>query len=450
MTNLPGRALSMNGQMLESAKQVPPSPSGDRLRRAEDHVPSLLVASGDLPPEPTRAGGSIEVRGVRILGEAGFVSMSEAAAATDPCSLLIDMMGDEAVLVLGSHIRWLPRGDGGDELLQRAARGAESWKREQVRRFRRESLAEHLITFAERLANASTPGDVYLGLAESCCAVVGGYTAMVFLRDAGTDTLRLESSKLLSGLTIEVPRSSCRPALFTREDTCAEIGAPFASLEPIFDATGAAKLAVHPLDDEGLLVLVERRLERPFEPEDWELFRALTRQATGALERIRLLKEVVDLSLTDPLTGLANRRHLHITLGQSIALAQRGEPLTLVMIDVDGLKAINDSRGHLAGDRALCLLADALRREARAADLVSRFGGDEFLVLLPGGDDAGAEALLRRVRTRLGKRVEFTAGVASYHTAIRTADQLIDEADQKLYDRRNDLRWHRKSRSRDS
>ncbi|HEX2187568.1 MAG TPA: GGDEF domain-containing protein, partial [Longimicrobiaceae bacterium] len=197
--------------------------------------------------------------------------------------------------------------------------------------------------------------------------------------------------------------------------------------------TGAAVLAHVPVEKVGVLFLVERRGERLFEPEDWSLLDVLISQATIAIERVELFERVRELSLTDPLTGLGNRRHMQVMLKHSLAAAQRGDPLSLVMVDLDGFKAINDEYGHLEGDRILRLVAECLREEIRGADLAVRFGGAEFLIILPGTDLAGAHSLIRRVQDRLGGRARISAGAAEYDPSMKAADDLIEQADRELY-----------------
>ena len=103
-------------------------------------------------------------------------------------------------------------------------------------------------------------------------------------------------------------------------------------------------------------------------------------------------------SLTDPLTGLGNRRHLESRLREELARTERyGSPLSVLLIDVDGLKQINDSRGHAAGDDALRAVAATLEKNRRTTDLAARFGGDEFVVLAPSTGHEEALEFARRI-----------------------------------------------------
>jgi diguanylate cyclase (GGDEF)-like protein len=224
-----------------------------------------------------------------------------------------------------------------------------------------------------------------------------------------------------------------RPGLIHASEAQADTGSPLSALAPLFQRTSAAVLAHVPVDQGGVLFLVERRGERTFEPEDWSLLGVLVAQAEIAIERVRLFERVRDLSLTDPLTGLANRRHMQVVLKHSLSAAQRGDALSVVMVDLDGFKGINDEYGHLEGDRVLRRVADCLREEIRGADLAVRFGGDEFLIILPGTDLTGARSLIRRVAERLDGRARVSAGAAEYHPGMKSADDLIETADRELY-----------------
>ena len=148
------------------------------------------------------------------------------------------------------------------------------------------------------------------------------------------------------------------------------------------------------------------------------------------------------LARTDSLTGLLNRRALGEEAAALIAQAQRhGDPLTLLLIDLDHFKQINDQRGHDSGDRALALVARLLGEALRRGDLAARWGGEEFCVLLArGGADAG-QAFDRRLRaalaehglTTLGFRLGFSAGMATMLESDKSLQQLVQRADKALY-----------------
>ena len=164
-----------------------------------------------------------------------------------------------------------------------------------------------------------------------------------------------------------------------------------------------------------------------------------------------MVKESADarnetLALTDELTGLHNRRHIQHTLHQQLAQAQRsGQPLGLLLLDVDWFKRINDEHGHLSGDRVLRELAAHLRAQLRTQDIIGRWGGEEFMALLPGTSQTQAQQLAERLRQSI-ERVRFHAhdgqslqvsvsmGVhSSQHGAHASAEQLVREADGALY-----------------
>ena len=116
----------------------------------------------------------------------------------------------------------------------------------------------------------------------------------------------------------------------------------------------------------------------------------------------RINRDIARLATLDPLTGVYNRRTMNDLAARAVADARRhGRPLALLALDVDHFKRINDEFGHDAGDRALCALVALLRRELRAADVIARIGGEEFVVILPDTGEADAGVLAERVRARI-------------------------------------------------
>src|SRR5438445_3543913 len=173
--------------------------------------------------------------------------------------------------------------------------------------------------------------------------------------------------------------------------------------------------------------------------------RVLLEPASVALDNAILLKRAEALSVTDDLTHLYNSRYLNQVLRRETKRASRsGRPLSLLFIDLDGFKSINDSHGHLFGSRALVEAAAVIRGSARETDVVSRFGGDEFAVVLPDTGGEGAHAVGERVRERIaahkflagdGLDIHLTAslGVATLPDAAASAEELVQAADRAMY-----------------
>jgi diguanylate cyclase (GGDEF)-like protein len=152
-------------------------------------------------------------------------------------------------------------------------------------------------------------------------------------------------------------------------------------------------------------------------------------------------RELQRMATTDGLTGVLNRRCWMAQSTSHFELARRhGRQLVVLMLDIDFFKRINDTRGHQAGDRALVIFASALQELVRLPDLVGRYGGEEFCVLLPMSDVAAARAVdqrlreaSRRVSTTLGFELTFSAGVACLTPDDTRLDDVIARADQALY-----------------
>lgn len=162
-------------------------------------------------------------------------------------------------------------------------------------------------------------------------------------------------------------------------------------------------------------------------------------------ERQHQTQQLERIVLTDALTGLATRRHFLAQAEHEISRARRGHPLSLLLMDVDHFKSINDTHGHAAGDRALVELAELMRRVLRDVDLAGRLGGEEFGVLLPDTDLGSAEAVAERLRAetsaaavplegRDGLRFTVSIGVVALGPADATFAMLLARADEALYE----------------
>jgi diguanylate cyclase (GGDEF)-like protein len=180
---------------------------------------------------------------------------------------------------------------------------------------------------------------------------------------------------------------------------------------------------------------------RPFDSNDLELLRAFANQAAVAIEDASLFEQVRTMAITDPLTGLANRRRFDRELEREFAAARRGRRLVAVMFDLDDFKQHNDRYGHLAGDRALKHFAEALLGSTRAMNLAARFGGDEFFALLADNSLSGAQVFIGRVQARFAESMRdagnapltVSAGIAEFKPDMQNAAELIEAADRALY-----------------
>ena len=171
-----------------------------------------------------------------------------------------------------------------------------------------------------------------------------------------------------------------------------------------------------------------------FTEEELELVQHFAEVAALALANARSQAELETLARTDDLTGLPNRRHLNEQLDRELSRArQHRRPLTLLLLDLDDFKQINDSHGHDAGDTALRQIADILSRTLRQQDLAARLGGDEFALLLPNTDSDQAQIVSSRLVEEIHAQtaVHISTGIATYTSATNT--DLLRVADRNLY-----------------
>lgn len=183
----------------------------------------------------------------------------------------------------------------------------------------------------------------------------------------------------------------------------------------------------------GVLVVYWREPRGPLTPRVASLLELFATQAAAVVERADLIGRLEDLARTDELTGLANRRALDEALVRSLAVAERsGRPVSIVLLDLDRFKVFNDSFGHPAGDRLLRETARAWQAVLRPSDTLARFGGEEFLAVIPDTDAEAASVLAERLRVLVPERQSASAGVATWNGHEAMAD-LVARADAALY-----------------
>jgi diguanylate cyclase (GGDEF)-like protein len=157
------------------------------------------------------------------------------------------------------------------------------------------------------------------------------------------------------------------------------------------------------------------------------------------IDQARLFDQVRTLAVSDPLTGLANYRRLIAVIESELDRSRRTQrPFSIVLLDMDGLKTINDRYGHLVGSRSLVRLSKILRNHSRAIDTPARYGGDEFALVLPEAPNEIAARVSSRIRERLSLEKEepmlsVSAGIAAYPEDGDTAEKLLGAADRALY-----------------
>ena len=201
----------------------------------------------------------------------------------------------------------------------------------------------------------------------------------------------------------------------------------------------------------GVLNLYDRVDGQPFDDADLETIQSFAGQAAVAIDNVLLHQEAQRLSVTDGLTGLGNYRFFQQTLAREVDRAARfARPLSLLMLDLDRFKQVNDAHGHQVGDAVLVQVADRIREEVREVDVVARYGGEEFVVVLPETGEEGAQHLADRIcerirgvplRTSAGDLdITVSIGVAVYPDHGDSPSSLVRAADQALYAAKGDGR----------
>jgi diguanylate cyclase (GGDEF)-like protein len=184
------------------------------------------------------------------------------------------------------------------------------------------------------------------------------------------------------------------------------------------------------------VISLDTRPDAPASEQQCKLLTTIGNQIAVAVNNARLYEEAKNFSLHDPLTRLPNRRSLEVQMEKCVNTAKRyGENLSVIMLDIDHFKHYNDTRGHVEGDRLLVRLAGILLDELRSSDYLFRYGGEEFLAILPRTELKPACNAAARLRMAVESKAEVTVslGVASYGDGTGSGENLIISADTALY-----------------
>lgn len=199
----------------------------------------------------------------------------------------------------------------------------------------------------------------------------------------------------------------------------------------------------------GVINMTDKAGGEPYDDLDLHLLETMVPQMALALDRAGWHQKATQfqlLSITDPLTGLLNRRYLEERLGEEFERSKRHRfPMSFLMVDIDNFKEYNDRNGHQAGDLALEITAQCLKSALRSADVASRYGGEEFSILLPQTNITEALVIAERIRSRVEKSsyphgesqphgaVTVSIGVSAFGPKLETPSSIIGAADHALY-----------------
>lgn len=312
-------------------------------------------------------------------------------------------------------------------------------------------------TFARNLAHTTSPAELHQLIVDTMAHEVGAELGALAIYREDEQRLAIVATHGYPAVLVEDLRIAPGAGV---------MGAVFASREPLLvtDVASmrageqrrlryrtASYLAV-PLfagrDGLGVVAFTDREDGLPFTRGDLTIARALAAPAALALACERIGARAMELAhaaAVDPLTGLFNRRYFETRIEEEIQRARRYQlNLALLVIDVDNFKALNDRLGHLVGDRVLKTMADVLRRAVRAFDVCTRFGGEEFAILMPGSDATSAMHGAERIRQRVAQHAydeallpaglwpTVSVGVAVLSSG-ESAHDLVGRADRALY-----------------
>lgn len=311
------------------------------------------------------------------------------------------------------------------------------------------SKLQDVLTAIQQLSSILEKDQLYHFLVQKICEILKAKRCSVMLLDEDTQTLSIKSAHGISDEIIQNTKVKVGEMVVGRvlqeeqslwiKDIEKDNRCPFEPRD-YYDSKSFFSIPLR-LEDKaiGVVNVTEKDgVEKKFSVMEFEILRMLTRQTGIALDNANYCNRLKQLSITDPLTGLFNKRHFMERLDREIARARRYENrLSLIMIDLDGFKNFNDSRGHLAGDMLLKIFGKKLMQSFRDSDVICRFGGDEFGVILPETGLEHAKIAAQKINKAsqgLGSAtVTVSLGVAEFQKEFNRAE-FIEKADAALYE----------------
>jgi diguanylate cyclase (GGDEF)-like protein len=418
------------GSILVAEKKLLPSSFASFLRELRDHaeVDRLVLSSGRDDEELRRMNGTLPAD--QVLAEPfSFAQLLEAIGASDP---------EESEETSDSTLRA---------------------ERDEADRLAALPPIMRVIHHAREFSELERDREALLDRAlEVIVALVGARRGSLMLRDPEQEVIRivrqvglpeLDESELIcnSGDSIAARVLLDDEPLFAEDIDTAFPHRPRRSYE-------TSSCMVVPIRDRnatlGVVNLADPHDAEAFSREDLVHVMMLADQLATTLTNAGYLMELQELTVVDPLTQLYNRRHFDRQIGRELERARRyGRPLTLVLMDIDGFKGLNDRNGYSIGDRIIQLVAERIRESFRDSDIVTRWGGDEFAIILPETGhppeafgshrsfidrvrDAVSQLDFRRIIRGFEGRISLSAGIASFPVDARDKNELFTHANEAL------------------